>query len=240
MWRFDAVGRLADAQVKNRVQEECAYLVPQALWWAYGWSSASQWLVGINDNRRRRRKLEPPTQAPDPWRADQDRVVLLIDEIDKADPELPNALLEVLANLGFREPYGGSEVRCSEATRPLVIITTNEERQLPPAFLRRCLVHRLNLPEKDDDLVTHLTRIGEQHQLHLRPSQPCLVLKKAAQLVVRERGRLADTGLYLPGTSEFLDLITAAGRLGGPDAKRQDMLLEDLVPYTLRKSQQDR
>jgi MoxR-like ATPase len=54
--------------------------------------------------------------------------VLLIDEIDKADPDLPNALLEVLANNGFRVPHalsGAGQVVCSDATRPLVVITTN-------------------------------------------------------------------------------------------------------------------
>lgn len=205
-WRFDAVARLADAQVK-RVQDERAYLLPGPLWWAYSWKSANERLDEMN--RDRNHKLAGLGAPPEQWKPESGRVVLLIDEIDKADPDLPNALLEVLANLGFREPYGGTEIACTEASRPLVIITTNEERELPHAFLRRCLVHRLELPDDREALVSWLVDVGSRHQAALKWPGKCSkkVMERAAAYVADARERLASTGRYLPGTSEFLDMI---------------------------------
>lgn len=239
LWRFDAVARLADAQVRKEgeaLHEEAAYLVPGPLWWAYAWNSAAERLAALNCTRKR--SLQPLGTAPEGWNADEGRAVLLIDEIDKADPDLPNALLEVLANLGFREPYGGEEIRCSEATRPLVILTTNEERELPHAFLRRCMVHSLHLPDavkERDALVARLQRLGEQHQARLRPGERCHVLKEAAGQVAEERARLAGSGRYLPGTSEYLDLVNAVSRLARTK-KQQVEALAEIGGFALKKS----
>lgn len=209
-WRFDAVARLADAQVKNNEKvllDERAYLLPGPLWWAYDWKSANERLEEVN--RDRNYKLAGPGRPPKSWKPDSGRAVLLIDEIDKADPDLPNALLEVLANLGFREPYGGADIACTGATRPLVIITTNEERELPHAFLRRCLVHRLELPEDRESLIGWLVDVGTRHQAALKWPGKCSkkVMELAAGYVADVRESLANTGRYLPGTSEFLDMI---------------------------------
>ena len=209
-WRFDAVARLADAQVANKetvLLDERAYLLPGPLWWAYDWKTAHDRLDEVN--RERTHKLAGPGTPPKGWSPEFGRAVLLIDEIDKADPDLPNALLEVLANLGFREPYGGTEIACTEATRPLVIITTNEERELPHAFLRRCLVHRLELPEDRESLIGWLVDVGTRHQAALEWSGKCSkkVMEQAAAYVADARDSLANTGRYLPGTSEFLDMI---------------------------------
>jgi MoxR-like ATPase len=131
-YRFDAVRRLADAQAGERDLGANAkrYWRPGVLWKAYGWSSAWRFL-------------------PDAERvADPKGHVVLIDEIDKADSDLPNSLLDVLAQRSFQvepvtEPIGGPTVQA-----PLIIITTNEERDLPAAFLRRCIV--LSLAAGDD------------------------------------------------------------------------------------------
>ncbi len=234
-WRFDAVARLADAQIASKdcpLPEESAYLVPGPLWWAYQWEEAQKRLGIINQQRRHR--LTTPATPPEGWAAPQGRVVLLIDEIDKADPDLPNALLEVLANLGFREPYGGSEVRCTEATRPLVILTTNEERELPHAFLRRCMVHSLHLPTDRTALVKRFMALGEQHQ-QLPGRRACHVMEAAAGLVADARARLDGTGLYMPGTSEFLDLVAAVSKLGKTE-KAQTDLLQQIAPFSLDKA----
>src|SRR5262249_39794880 len=88
--------------------------------------------------------------------------VLLIDEIDKADTSIPNALLDALGHRKFEVPgYGTVRMRCD--VRPLVIITTNEERALPDAFLRRCLVLRLGLPDDEDKLQAELQSRGKAH-----------------------------------------------------------------------------
>lgn len=77
--------------------------------------------------------------------ADQ-RVVLLIDEIDKADIEFPNDLLVELDKMEFDVYETGERVQAKH--RPVVIITSNNEKELPDAFLRRCFFHYINFPDK--------------------------------------------------------------------------------------------
>jgi MoxR-like ATPase len=75
-----------------------------------------------------------------------DRVVLLIDEIDKADIEFPNDLLQELDSMEFHVYETGETVRA--AHRPVVIITSNNEKDLPDAFLRRCFFHYIRFPDE--------------------------------------------------------------------------------------------
>lgn len=72
------------------------------------------------------------------------RVVLLIDEIDKADPEFPNDLLHELDAMNFEIVETGRKVQARQ--RPVVIITSNAEKELPDAFLRRCVFHYIDFP----------------------------------------------------------------------------------------------
>lgn len=76
------------------------------------------------------------------------QVVLLIDEIDKADLEFPNDLLWELDQMEFYIPETGETVKAKE--RPIVIITSNAEKELPDAFLRRCIFHYIAFPEKEE------------------------------------------------------------------------------------------
>src|SRR6056297_3014763 len=76
-----------------------------------------------------------------------EKVVLLIDEIDKADIEFPNDLLQELDRMEFYVYETGESVRAAQ--RPVVIITSNNEKELPDAFLRRCFFHYINFPERD-------------------------------------------------------------------------------------------
>jgi MoxR-like ATPase len=75
----------------------------------------------------------------------EERVVLLIDEVDKADIEFPNDLLHELDRMRFRITRLDEEVVAKE--RPVVIITSNNEKELPDAFLRRCVFHFIDFPE---------------------------------------------------------------------------------------------
>ena len=75
------------------------------------------------------------------------KVVLLIDEIDKADIEFPNDLLQELDKMEFHVYETGEMVRAK--TRPIVIITSNNEKELPDAFLRRCFFHYIRFPDPD-------------------------------------------------------------------------------------------
>ena len=77
----------------------------------------------------------------------QERVVLLIDEIDKADIEFPNDLLQELDRMEFYVYETGETVRARY--RPIIIITSNNEKELPDAFLRRCFFHYIAFPDRD-------------------------------------------------------------------------------------------
>src|SRR5271163_5059949 len=84
------------------------------------------------------------------------RVVLLIDEVDKADLEFPNDLLHELDRMRFRVTETGDEIVARE--RPIVVITSNNEKELPDAFLRRCVFHFIDFPE-----IELMRRIVEVH-----------------------------------------------------------------------------
>jgi MoxR-like ATPase len=235
MWRFDQVRRLADAQVGKpgkALPKDRAYLSPQTLWWAFDWNQAQRLLRGGS----------PPLPPPAGWQADRDRAVVLIDEIDKADPELPNALLEVLSANGFRVPFTGQDVRCDPSLRPLILITTNEERELPQPFLRRCLVRVLELPSQKDNLIAELSRIGVDHQDWLNACRPegerlrCEIIGEVAARVADERLQRLHSGDYLPGTAEFLDLVNALAALEPGDATKQRQMLKDIGQFALKKS----
>ena len=77
----------------------------------------------------------------------EERVVLLIDEIDKADLEFPNDLLWELDQMEFHIPETGETVKANH--RPVVIITSNAEKELPDAFLRRCVFHYIEFPDQE-------------------------------------------------------------------------------------------
>src|SRR4051812_12835402 len=79
--------------------------------------------------------------------AAEKRVVLLIDEVDKADLEFPNDLLHELDRMRFKILETGEEVIARE--RPVVVITSNNERELPDAFLRRCVFHFIDFPDEE-------------------------------------------------------------------------------------------
>ncbi|GHE21953.1 AAA family ATPase [Halomonas urumqiensis] len=83
------------------------------------------------------------------WEAftQDERVVLLIDEIDKADIEFPNDLLQELDRMEFHVYETGETIRARH--RPIIVITSNNEKELPDAFLRRCFFHYIEFPDRD-------------------------------------------------------------------------------------------
>ncbi len=203
MWEFDALGRLNDANVsqsddaaKARVVERHNYLNPGKLWWAFDPQSARQ--RGLD-------AAKPLAAGPaiDSSGGDETAgAVVLIDEIDKADPDVPNNLLEALGSRQFTVQETGTTV-CDKRS-PLVIITTNEERELPRAFLRRCVV--LTLKEKT---AAQLASIAEQHfgddegELYLWVADSLSQLRKEA----------IELGQRPPSTAEYLDAIDACIQL---------------------------
>ncbi len=218
-WRYDAVARLSDAHAPGTQALEAGhYLSPGPLWWAFDWAGAQrQW-----DLRQQGDRPEPPSG----W-APEKGAVLLMDEIDKADPDLPNAFLEVLGNQGFSVPFLGQRV-VRGATPPLVIITTNEERDLPDAFLRRCFVHILQAPK---DLAEMGRRHLERRGLHCHTR----VLARAAELLEGDRAKAREHKTYAPGLAEYLDLVIAVATLGDTEQAQLGML-EATAGFVLDKA----
>ena len=135
-----------------------------------------------------------------------EQVVLLIDEIDKADLEFPNDLLWELDQMEFYIPETGQTVRAQK--RPIVIITSNAEKELPDAFLRRCIFHYIDFPSP------------EQMEAILRVHFPVLDEKLMRQALaafywVRELNQLEKK----PSTSELVDWLRALAA-GGIDPDR--------------------
>jgi MoxR-like ATPase len=130
-----------------------------------------------------------------------DDVVLLIDEIDKADIEFPNDLLHELDRMRFYIQETKEEVVARE--RPIVIITSNAEKELPDAFLRRCVFHYIEFPDKE--LMARIVRVHHP-QLETR------LLEKALESFYELRD---EHGLRKrPSTSELIDWIAALKRSG--------------------------
>jgi MoxR-like ATPase len=248
-YHFDAVGRLGEAQAlgaacrtgKAREKEikECLepkrFLAPGALWWAFDWQSASD--QSENTCFKHRVPEEPVCWTP------AQGSVLLIDEIDKADADLPNGLLETLGNGGFTVPYLDHSICIQEGVAPpLVIITTNEERELPDAFVRRCLVLHLYLPDEDpknreqpeadrqQKLTEYLTKRGKDHFADLADK----VRQEAAKQLWADRDAARRQGLTPPGMAEYIDLLRAVRELGD-SVKEQLSLLGKIKEFVLKK-----
>ncbi|PHR22397.1 MAG: ATP-binding protein [Hoeflea sp.] len=140
--------------------------------------------------------------------AAEKRTVLLIDEIDKADIEFPNDLLQELDRMEFFVYETGETIRARH--RPIVIITSNNEKELPDAFLRRCFFHYIRFPDMET-----LQRIVDVHYPGIKQA---LVREALTQFYeVRETAGLKKK----PSTSEALDWI----RL---------LVSDDVEPETLR------
>jgi len=203
----DQLRRLNDAQVKDGtpLPERWAYLEPGILWWAFDQQSAE--LRGQNKTVIASLKRQLGEKYHDPSNPSSgneiNNVVILLDEIDKADPDLPNDLLEPLDKKRFNVPQG-PEVKALKGQNILVIITTNEERELPPAFLRRCINLRLSEPSE-----AQLVKISDYHYPKVSK-----ILRRNIATKIREQSENAkELDLRPPSTSEYLDAIEACKTL---------------------------
>jgi len=135
-----------------------------------------------------------------------DPVVLLIDEIDKADMEFPNDLLWELDIMNFFIPETGETIAAKH--RPIMIITSNAEKELPDAFLRRCVFHYIAFPDRE--MMAEIVRVH-----HPDLEERLLGQALEAFYTLREVSGL----LKKPGTSELLDWVQALA-LGGIEPGR--------------------
>ncbi len=168
---------------------------------------------------RRYIKLGPLGQA---FKSEH-RVVLLIDEVDKADIEFPNDLLHELDRMRFRITETDDDVIAKQ--RPVVIITSNNEKELPDAFLRRCVFHFIEFPDQE-----LMKRIVAVHH----PTVNDQLVQQALSVFyeIRDMKRLRKR----PSTSELVDWIAVlrSAGLGG-------VTLSEKLPFlgTLLKKEQD-
>lgn len=230
-WWEDAVERLAKAQVSSieqtgkspdEIMAEVSrenFIRPGPLWWAYSWEKA-----------KARAGSEGPEQ-PHRDCSSKNGVVVLIDEIDKADPAVPNGLLEALGSRSFTPPTPNAETLTPEIW-PLVIVTSNDERRLPDAFLRRCVVYDMEVPE---DLVSWLVDRGRLHFPEDQyPQATPEVLRLVADQVGRDRKDLAGKR-PLPGQAEYLDLLRALFGRGDQSSTGIRDRLESIGKFFLKK-----
>jgi len=229
LWQVDLVARLAEAQIagtsgeRDRVRLE-NFVCPGPLWWGFDWTSAeARWRAYRTLVAGAESAADPPDDPAN------NGVVVLIDEIDKADPAVPNGLLDALGHRGFSPP-GVPRVCQAGAHPPLVIFTTNEERHLPDAFLRRCFVHTMRLPEDEAPLIEALRVRGEAHdRVEGWGLSPTVVLA-AAKLIAEDRlAKDRDAG-YRPGMAEYVDLLRAVRGDAEPEK-----LLRTLATFVLDK-----
>lgn len=215
LYTYDTVRRLADATGRAADDPKLRdhdYVEPGVLWWTFNRATA-----------RHRGDPDGTSRAEEPFATvNKDRrpdgAVVLLDEIDKADPDVPNGLLVPLGSTEFQVAETGTPVKLvptaeGYAGAPyLVIITTNEERELAPAFLRRCIVHELPRPDGP-----RLVEIGRRHLtqagIAVTPGDEKLLAALAArleQLAAQARG----SGRRSPSTAEYLDALVTCRALG--------------------------
>jgi MoxR-like ATPase len=258
LWEYDAVMRLAEAQIagargsmeiarsdgdaalgprgdadQSRIERMRAdldigrFVRPGLLWWAFDWEDAAR-QAGISRS--------PQPKLPD-WAKPSNGCVVLIDEIDKADTDVPNGLLEALG-AGEFTPLGRDKPVQVRGEFPLVIITTNEERALPSAFVRRCLVLHLELPKGNDTLVEFLVGRAKVHFPQVASNDKSVELfRRVANLVVEDRREAEERSISpLPGQAEYLDLIRTLLKLAPESPEEQWLLLDDVKGFALRKN----
>lgn len=232
-YRFDAVRRLGEAQASAaagtagaRNWRSCyPFIEPGPLWWVFDPESALRRGAPASECDLSHAPLDPG-RWPDGYLEPRDRgserqvnippAVLLIDEIDKAEPDFPNNLLVPLGSQRFSIEETGDDItlggRDVERPAPLVVITSNRERELPDAFVRRCVVLQLKAPTRNELVFLAGTAF--------RKSEPPDVERFTAiadkLIAVRGPDRLS--------TAEFLDVVRAIDSLGADAASWEPII----------------
>jgi MoxR-like ATPase len=245
LYSFDAVARLAEAQVSSltarddtdwrKYLAETNFIRPGVLWWSFNWDTATK--QAIEYSKHGRECKEP--DKPEGWTQFADKPcgpVVLVDEIDKADPSVPNGLLESLGNEGFLAPQLGEVVsKPKGAKSPLVIITTNEERELPAAFVRRCMVLQLLFPSERKAAEKFL--IEERARVHWTQAQiDDAVCQEAMAQLLEDRATAKRDGLAIPGAAEYLDMLRVLHDFHPGDKVRQLDELGKIREFVFQKN----
>ncbi len=171
------------------------------------------------------------------------RAVVLVDEVDKADSDFTNDLLLELDEFRFEIPETGEKI-LPPPIPPIVILTSNREKPLPDAFLRRCLYFKIEFPEGEK-----LKEIAQKRLNKLAITEDALIDRIITKFL-EIRADLKQPGNRPPGTSEFLAFVAALGRripttnkktLGALNKILDDLDAPDSLPLlgTLLKTEAD-
>lgn len=237
LWRYDEIKRLSDARQQG-VSDDIDYVTPGVLWWAFAPSEAAK-------HCREHRGVEaiefpgyeygpkPEFEVSGPPLPE---VIVLLDEVDKADPDVPNDLLSVFSSHRFEVRGRPRGVTWDPLARPFVLLTTNGERELPGAFRRRCVMLKIDYPSE-----ARLVEIAMAHQelraqRHPDQDEPMLAKEQLEALAAKthEIAELRETEhARVPGISEFLDAARALARLGASSG--DDALFKALLGASLDK-----
>ncbi|MFI8487183.1 AAA family ATPase [Streptomyces rubrogriseus] len=221
LWNVDVIARLRDAQLATageQVPPLHDYIDPGPLWWALNPASAAR--RGADEDVELSRPCSMPVHLKD-YEPQGAGAVLLIDEIDKAESSFCNGLLVPLGSRQFHvtdidETVENGADRAPES--PLVVITTNGERDLPDAFVRRCVVLPVEGPDAE--------RLEEIARLHF----PDVSEDSAMSARVRElANRFTKSAKDHASTAEFLDLVSVMIAFGDDSDSDQWQLVERLV-----------
>ncbi len=237
------VGQSAETTVTHSLNPT-RFLAPGPLWWAVNWVSAKQQFEDCDNGVKSVQPIANHLATQD--KAANERLnrlpdhpdgrVLLIDEIDKANVDLPNGLLEVLDNGSFSIPYLAQGHVSPDQQRSLVIITTNRERDLPQAFLRRCFVYNINVPTTAEAFKTWLLKRATAHFGERKNYYPD-VAALAADRLWSIRQSVKQRQQTKPGLGEFLDLMRALTRLAADEDVQREKL-QQIADFAFNKSQQ--
>jgi MoxR-like ATPase len=205
LWDVDTLSRLNDAYDRDHaLLGEEYYVQPGPLWWAIAPTTAKRrglpdpLPAAVDKKHPRIENLELPDP---PGHRSGDGAVLLIDELDKAEPDVPNDLLEVLDTRQFK--VKGRAI-VSERKDILIFITTNVERELPAAFMRRCVVFRI--PDPPEGWFAEIAAVHE-------PTIPRPLATAVEERLREARKRDLDRGARPPGAAEYLDALRALSAL---------------------------
>lgn len=216
----------AEAKLRERIDVR-KFVLPGPLWWAIDWKTASD----ANCERLAPSPV-PVSDSANDWKSEYG-LVILIDEIDKAESSVPNGLLEVFGARQLQPPGWPEPIVSKPNTKsPLVIITTNEERMLPTAFIRRCFVLELDLipcvdsqgnPVRDADkdrFIEYFVALGKAHfdgkapddgkDAILKDKLPESLYREAAEMLFEDRCEASRSqAIWKPGPAEYVDLLCA-------------------------------
>ncbi len=217
-YTYDAIARLQDAQIahldeekRSKVNDPQNYIKLDALGRAFLYSLEKSQRIELGplgiafqnwlEEKSQRNSLEKPQPN---WLEKPQRTVVLIDEIDKADIDFSNDLLQALDEGRFPIQETGKEIKANREQRPIIFITSNDEKVLPDAFLRRCLFHYIKFPEKSE-----LVKIINAHFPEPKPKVKLIEAAVTRFQSLREQMEkdIGKTGKKV-STSELIDWFT--------------------------------